>query len=67
MDRDRVEGKVKEATGWAQDKGGEVTGDEQMEARGEADRTEGKAQGAVGKVKDAARDAMDTVKDKTKR
>ena len=67
MDRDRVEGKVKEGTGWAQDKAGEVTGDRDLEAQGEADRTEGKAQGALGKVKDAASDAVDAVKDSVKR
>ena len=64
MDRDRMEGKVKEGTGWAQDKAGEVTGNRDMEARGEADRVEGKAQGALGKVKDAVGDAADAVKDK---
>lgn len=62
MDKDRTEGKVKEATGWAKDKAGEVTGDRDLEARGEAERTEGKAQGAVGKLKDAAGDAADAVK-----
>ena len=61
MDKDRVEGKAKEATGWARDKGGELTGNEEMEARGEAERAEGKGQGALGKVKDAAGDLKDTV------
>ncbi len=67
MDKDRVEGKVKEGTGWAKDKAGEATGDKDMEARGEAERTEGKAQGAFGKVKDAAGDAVDAAKDAIKR
>jgi uncharacterized protein YjbJ (UPF0337 family) len=44
MDRDRMEGKVKEGTGWAKDKAGEMTGNQDLEARGEAERTEGKAQ-----------------------
>ena len=61
MDKDRVEGKAKEATGWAQDKAGEVTGDQDLEARGEAQSAEGKGQGALGKVKDAARDVKDSV------
>jgi uncharacterized protein YjbJ (UPF0337 family) len=64
VNKDRVEGKAKEATGWAKDKAGEMTDNEDLEARGEAERAEGKAQGAVGKVKDAARDATDAVKDK---
>ena len=67
MDRDRMEGKGKEFGGTLKDKAGEFTGDQQMEAEGEADRTEGKAQGALGKVKDAARDVGDTVKDAVKR
>jgi uncharacterized protein YjbJ (UPF0337 family) len=67
MDRDRMEGKVKEGTGWAKDKAGEITDDRDLEAQGEAERTEGKAQGAWGKVKDAAGDAADAVKDKVKR
>ncbi len=64
MDKDRMEGKVKEGTGWMQDKAGEVTGDREMEARGESERTEGKAQGAFGKVKDAVGDAKDAIADK---
>jgi uncharacterized protein YjbJ (UPF0337 family) len=67
VERDRLEGKVKEGTGWAKDKAGELTGNEELEARGEAERTEGKAQGAVGKVKEAAGDAVDAVKDAIKR
>ena len=67
MDRDRMEGKGKEFGGTLKDKAGEFTGDEKMEAEGEADRTEGKAQGALGKVKDAARDIADTAKDAVKR
>ena len=67
MDRDRMEGKVKEGTGWAKDKAGEFSGDADLEARGEADRTEGKAKGALGKVKDAASDAADAVKSAVKK
>jgi uncharacterized protein YjbJ (UPF0337 family) len=67
VDKDRTQGKAKEGMGWAKDKAGEMTGNEELEARGEAERTEGKAQGAMGKVKDAARDATDAVKDKVGR
>ena len=49
MDKDRVEGNLKEA-------GGKVTGDEELEREGEA-------QGAYGKAKDSASDAWDSVKD----
>jgi uncharacterized protein YjbJ (UPF0337 family) len=61
VDKDRMEGKVKEGSGWAKDKAGEMTGNEDLEARGEAERTEGKAQGAMGKVKDALGDAKDAL------
>lgn len=64
MDKDRAEGKVKEASGFVKDKAGEATGNEELEARGESERAEGKAQGALGKVKEAAGDAVDAVKDK---
>jgi uncharacterized protein YjbJ (UPF0337 family) len=64
VNKDRMEGKAKEATGWVKDKAGEITGNEDLEARGEAERAEGKAQGALGKAKDAAGDAADAVKDK---
>ena len=67
MDKDRMEGKVKEGTGWAKEKAGGVTGDRNMEAEGAAEQTEGKAQGAWGKVKDAAGDTVDAVKDTVKR
>lgn len=67
MANDRMEGKGKEAAGWVQDKAGELTGDKEMESRGEGDRVEGKAQGALGKLKDAAGDAADAVKGAVKR
>jgi uncharacterized protein YjbJ (UPF0337 family) len=67
MNRDELKGKAKEASGFVKDKAGEATGDADLEARGEAERTEGKAQGALGKVKDAAGDAVDAVKDAFKR
>ena len=49
MDRDRIEGNVKEAEG-------KLTGDEELEREGEA-------QSAWGKAKDSADDAWDGVKD----
>jgi uncharacterized protein YjbJ (UPF0337 family) len=66
MNKDRIEGKTKEATGWAKDKAGEMTGNEDLEARGEGERVEGKAQGAWGKTKEAAGEAKDAVKDAVK-
>ena len=56
MDKQRVEGGLKKATGTIKEKAGQVTGDRDLEAEGTADRAEGKVRGAVGHVKDAVRD-----------
>ena len=49
MDRDRIEGNIKEAEG-------KITGDEELEHEGEA-------QDAWGKAKDSADDAFESAKD----
>jgi uncharacterized protein YjbJ (UPF0337 family) len=49
VDRDRIEGNLKEAEG-------KITGDEELEREGEA-------QGALGKAKDSAGDAWEKTKD----
>ena len=49
MDKDRIEGNLKEGAG-------KVTGDEELEREGEA-------QGAWGKAKDSADEAWDKTKD----
>ncbi len=64
MDTDELKGKANEGMGSFQQKAGQMTGDRDMEAEGDARRTEGKAQGAWGKIKDAAGDTADAVKDK---
>lgn len=53
MDKDRVEGKVKDIAGRAQRQVGEWTGDTEDQAKGAAKQAEGKIQNAVGKAKDA--------------
>ena len=67
MNRDQMEGKGKEVTGGVKEQVGKLTGNEDTQAEGAAEKTEGKAQGALGKVKDAASDAADAVKDAVKR
>ena len=67
MDRDRMEGKGKEALGGVKEQAGKLTGDEQTQAEGTVDQAEGKGQGVMGKAKDAAGDAADTAKDTLKR
>ncbi len=59
MDRDRVEGPVKEAGGKVKEEYGDLTDDPSTEAEGQADQAEGKLQNEWGEVKDAARDIVD--------
>ena len=61
--KDEMEGKVEQGKGWVKDKAGEITGDERLEAEGEADRAEGEAQESWGKFKRGVSDAVDSVGD----
>jgi len=60
---DEVEGKWEQAKGFVKDKAGEVTGDRDLEAEGEAQRAGGKTQEAWGKVKSGVGDAVKAVGD----
>ncbi|MFC7734501.1 CsbD family protein [Roseomonas sp. GCM10028921] len=57
IDKDRVEGAMKQAGGAVKENVGAALGDKKMEAEGAAKRTEGKVQNAAGGVKDTVRDA----------
>jgi uncharacterized protein YjbJ (UPF0337 family) len=63
-DMDEVKGKAREGMGSVQEKAGQATGNRDMEAEGEANKTKGKAEGMWGKVKDTAGDAVKSVEDK---
>ena len=65
--RDEVDGKWEQAKGWVKDKVGEVTGNRDLETRGEAQRAEGKTQEAWGKVKRGVSDAIEGVADAVNR
>ena len=56
MDKQRMEGGLKKATGTIKEKAGQITGDRDLEAEGKADKAEGKVRSAVGHVKDAAKE-----------
>lgn len=56
MDRQRMEGGIKKATGTIKEKAGQMTGDRDLEAEGTVEKGEGHIRSAVGKVKDAARE-----------
>jgi len=61
--RDRIEGNVDELTGRGKSAVGDVTGDDQTRAEGDAQQTEGRMQQAAGDVKDAVGDAKDKLGD----
>ena len=58
MDKQRMEGGLKKATGTIKEKAGQMTGDRDLEAEGKADKAEGKVRSAVGHVKDAAKEII---------
>jgi uncharacterized protein YjbJ (UPF0337 family) len=53
MNKDRLEGKVKDIAGRVQRQAGEWTGDSKKQVQGAAKQVEGKVQNAWGKAKDA--------------
>lgn len=53
MNKDRIEGKVKDIAGRIERQAGEWMGDPGKQAQGTVKQVEGKAQNAWGKVKDA--------------
>ena len=54
---------MEQAKGFVKDKAGELTGDRELEAEGEAQRAGGKTQEAWGKVKSGVGDAVKAVGD----
>jgi uncharacterized protein YjbJ (UPF0337 family) len=62
MDKDRIEGKMKDVKGRVKRQVGEWTGNAKTEAEGAAEQAKGKIQNAWGKAKDAGRDALDRSK-----
>lgn len=59
MNKDQVEGKVKDVAGRVERQAGEWTGSKETEAKGAAKQVEGKVQGAYGDAKDALNKAAD--------
>ena len=58
MDKQRIEGGLKKATGTIKEKAGRMTGDRDLEAEGKMGKAEGKVRSAVGHVKDAAKEIV---------
>lgn len=55
MDKGRIAGSLKQLAGAAKQSVGRAFGDQRIEAKGTAERAEGKAQNAIGGLKDMAR------------
>ena len=58
MDKNRIEGSIKEVKGAAKETIGKVVGDAKLEGEGKAQRAEGKIQNAIGGLADKVRDAV---------
>jgi uncharacterized protein YjbJ (UPF0337 family) len=65
MNKDRVEGKVKDIAGRVERQAGEWT-DPKLQVKGAAKQAEGKVQNTWGKAKDAAEQAADEAKASSK-
>jgi len=57
MDKDRIEGSIKQGVGAVKESFGKATGDTKTEAEGAAQKAGGKVQNAIGGAKDGIRDA----------
>jgi uncharacterized protein YjbJ (UPF0337 family) len=53
MDKNRIEGSVKQVKGSVEEAAGKLLGDAKMTAQGKADKVAGKIQNAVGSVSDS--------------
>jgi len=58
MDKDRIQGSLKQVMGRIKEAIGKAAGDQKTEAEGKADQTVGKLQNAVGGMKDTVREVL---------
>lgn len=66
MNKDRVEGKVKDVAGRVERQAGEWTDDPKLQVKGAAKQAEGKVQNTFGKAKDAVKKTADDAKASSK-
>lgn len=64
LNNDEIEGKLDQAKGAVKDKVGEVTGDRDLEAEGEADRASGNIQEGFGTARRKVGEAIEDIGDK---
>lgn len=62
MDREHVKGAADKAKGSVKQAAGKLTRDKEMEREGQADKAKGDVHKAAGNVKDAGRNAGDSLK-----
>jgi uncharacterized protein YjbJ (UPF0337 family) len=63
MNRQRIKGGVKKATGTIKEKAGKVIGDRHLESEGKAENAEGHLRSGVGKAMDAVREIVNSEKE----
>lgn len=56
MDKDRMKGSAKQASGSMKEAAGDLTGDSKLKAEGKMEKLGGKAQNAAGGLKDSLKD-----------
>ena len=59
MDRQRIEGGLKKATGSIKEQAGKAIGDRHLESEGKAEETEGHIRSGVAKAMDAIREVVE--------
>lgn len=64
MNKDQVEGRVDQVKGKVKEVAGRVTGNESLEAKGDAEQVGGKVQSTYGDTKEKAKDALKSGVDK---
>jgi uncharacterized protein YjbJ (UPF0337 family) len=66
MNKDKIKGKKNEVVGETRERTGRAVGNDELEAKGQAQASKGKAQTAVGNLKDKAGDVKAKVKSAVK-
>jgi uncharacterized protein YjbJ (UPF0337 family) len=65
MNKDRIEGKIKDIKGRVKRQVGEWTADKDAQTEGAKEQVKGKMQNAFGKIKDAGREAAKKIERKS--
>ncbi len=58
MDKDRIKGAAKKASGATKEAAGKLAGDEKLKAEGKSEKLAGKVQSTLGGMKDAVRESL---------